>query len=167
MRNARMNRRWLAYGGVGVGLALAAVVAVIAFQSLQVPFANSIDTGTPAAASGCSPTPCADVQGYSLHISNVQIAGNLVKMQVTFRNSSESTHASPEDLRLIDSSRHSSELITGPPGCSTWARHEFHNGEVFGPIYVCFQVGTTASPLTLEWSPDFGFFCCQTDIRIA
>jgi hypothetical protein len=107
------------------------------------------------------------VQGYSLHISNVQISGQLVSMQVTFRNSSASTHASPADLTLIDSSHHASGLITGPPGCSTWARHEFNNGEVFGPIYICFEVSTTASPLTLQWSPDFGFFCCQTGIIIA
>jgi hypothetical protein len=166
-----MNRRRLAYGGVGVGLVVAAVVAVIAFQSLQVPFDSTGNGGsastTPAEASGCSPTPCADVQGYSLHITNVQISGNLVSMQITFRNSSSSTHASPEDLTLVDANRQSSGLITGPPGCSTWERHEFNNGQVFGPIFVCFRVSTSASPLTLRWSPDFGFLCCQTDIVIS
>jgi hypothetical protein len=166
-----MNRRWLAYGGVGAGLAVAAIVAALAFQSLQVPFDNTGNGGsvstTPAEASSCSPTPCADVQGYSLHITNVQITGNLVSMQITFRNSSSSTHASPEDLTLIDANRQSSGLITGPPGCSTWARHEFNNGQVFGPILVCFRVSTSASPLTLRWSPDFGFLCCQTDIVIS
>jgi hypothetical protein len=167
-----VNRRWLAYGGVGAGLVVAAIVAVIAFQSLEVPLqsapAGGGDTSNPSAsASGCSPTPCADVQGYTLHISQVQVTGNLVSMQVIFRNSSDSTHASPEDLRLVDSKHNSSGIITGPPGCSTWDRHEFNNGAVFGPIYVCFRVTSTESPLTLQWSPDFGFFCCQTDILIA
>ena len=162
-----MNRRWVAYGAVGVGLVVAAIVAVIAFQSLEVPFNNTTDTNAPPRASGCSPTPCADVKGYSLHVSNVQISGSLVSMQVTFRNSSASTHASPEDLTLVDANHHASGLITGPPGCSTWARHEFNDGEVFGPIFICFQVSTSRSPLTLQWSPDFGFFCCQTEIVIA
>jgi hypothetical protein len=166
-----VTRRWLAYGGIGAGLVVAAIVAVLAYQSLQVPFDNAGSGGgaasTPAEATGCSPTPCADVQGYLLHISNVQVSGNLVSMQVTFRNSSDSTHASPQDLTLIDSNRHSSGLITGPPGCSTWDRHEFNNGEVFGPIGICFRVSTAAPPLTLRWSPDFGFLCCQTDIVIS
>ena len=166
-----MNRRWLAFGGVSAGLVVAAIVAVMAFQSLEVPFDNTGSSGdagaTPAQASDCSPTPCADVQGYSLHISDVLISGSLVSMQITFRNSSSSTHASPEDLTLVDANRQSSGLITGPTGCSTWARHEFNNGQVFGPIFVCFRVSTTASPLTLRWSPDFGFLCCQTDIVIA
>ncbi len=162
-----MNRRWLAYGGIGAGLVVAGIVAVLAFQSLEVPFANTTDTSAPTPASGCSPTPCADVQGYSLHITNVEISGNLVTMQITFRNSSSSTHASPEDLMLVDANRQSSGLITGPPGCSTWSRHEFNNGQVFGPIFVCFRVSTSASPLTLRWSPDFGFLCCQTDIVIS
>jgi hypothetical protein len=162
-----MNRRWFAYGGVGASLVVAAIVAVIAFQSLEVPFTGTTDTSPPPAASACSPTPCADVQGYSLHVTNVQISGDLVSMQVTFRNSSASTHASPEDLKLVDSNHHSSGLITGPTGCSTWARHEFNDGEVFGPIYICFQVSTSAPPLTLQWSPDFGLFCCQTEIIIA
>ena len=163
-----MNRPWLAYGGIGAGLVVAAIVAVLAFQSLEVPFTSTTDTTSPPPdASGCSPTPCADVQGFSLHITKVEISGNLVSMQITFRNSSSSTHASPEDLTLVDANRQSSGLITGPPGCSTWARHEFNNGQVFGPIFVCFRVSTSAAPLTLRWSPDFGFLCCQTDIVIS
>ena len=166
-----MNHRWLAYGGIGAGLVVAAIVAVLAYQSLLVPFDTKGNGGsastTPAPAAGCSPSPCADVQGYLLLISNVQTSGDLVSMQVTFRNSSDSTHASPQDLSLIDSSSHSSTLVTGPPGCSTWDHHEFNNGQVFGPINICFRVSTTAPPLTLRWSPDFGFFCCQTDIVIS
>jgi hypothetical protein len=42
----------------------------------------------------------------------------------------------------------------------------FNNGQVFRPLDICFRVSTAASPLTLRWSPDFGFFCCQTDIAI-
>ena len=166
-----MNHQWLAYGGIGAGLVVAAIVAVLAYQSLLVPFDTTGNGGgagtTPTQSAGCSPAPCADVQGYLLHISNVQTSGDLVSMQVTFRNSSESTHASPQDLTLIDSNRHSSAIVTGPPGCSTWDRHEFNNGEVFGPIGICFRVSTDAPPLTLRWSPDFGLFCCQTDIVIS
>jgi hypothetical protein len=31
---------------------------------------------------------------------------------------------------------------------------------------VCFEVSTTAPPLVLRWSPDFGF-CCRTDIKLS
>jgi hypothetical protein len=88
-------------------------------------------------------------------------------MQVTFKNSSSATHASPEDLRLIDSTLHSSGLVTDAPGCQTWSRHEFSNGATFGPTNVCFRVTAAAPPLVLRWSPDFGFFCCQSDIKLS
>ena len=152
---------------MGAGLLVAAIVAVAAFQSLEItPQGPTIGTGVPAAGN-CGPTPCADVRGYQLHITNVVMTDNLVSMQVIFRNSSSSTHASPEDLELIDSKQHTSGLVTDSAGCHTWSRHEFANGEVFGPIDVCFRVSTTTAPLTLRWSPDFGLSCCQTDIKIA
>ncbi len=31
---------------------------------------------------------------------------------------------------------------------------------------VCFKAGTSAPPLVLRWSPDFGFVCCRTDIKL-
>lgn len=154
------------YGAAAAGLLVAAIVAVAAFQSMQVPLTGPT-TGNVPVATDCSPTPCADVRGYQLHITNVAVNGNLVSMQLIFRNSSSSTHASPEDLELIDSKRHASGLVTNSPGCNTWPRHEFNNGAVFGPIDVCFRVTTAAPPLTLQWSPDFGLTCCQTDVKIA
>ena len=87
-------------------------------------------------------------------------------MQVKFRNSSPSTHASPEDLALIDTSRHVSGLVTDTPGCNTWTRHEFNNGATFGPINVCFRVYNVARPFIVRWTPDLGIFCCEKDIRL-
>ena len=79
-----------------------------------------------------------------------------MSMQVTFKNSSSATHASPQDLTLIDSKQNSSGLVTDAPGCQTWNRHEFSNGATFGPTNVCFRVSTATPPLVLRWSPDFG-----------
>jgi hypothetical protein len=87
-------------------------------------------------------------------------------MQITFRNSSDSTHAAPADLELIDSQRHSSPASFDLPGCTQWSRHEFSHGATYGPLTVCFRAATTAPPLVLRWSPDFGFVCCQTDIKL-
>jgi hypothetical protein len=141
-------------------------VAIAAFVALQVPFQRPTTSGaTPSV--NCSPAPCANVQGYTLWTSNLKIDGDLVSMQIMFKNSSQSTHASPEDLQLIDSNSHSSGLASGTPGCGTWIRHEFSNGALFGPLNVCFRVSTTAPPLVLRWSPDLGFFCCQTDIKLS
>lgn len=156
-------RRLLTFGAVLAGLLVAAIVALAAFQALHAPQQNA---GNGLAPENCAPGPCADVQGFTLWVTNVQVTGNLVAMSVRFRNSSVATHASPEDLQLIDSSRHASGLVTDSLGCKTWTRHEFNNGATFGPINVCFRVNSSNPPFILHWSPDLGLFCCETDIRI-
>jgi hypothetical protein len=139
--------------------------AIAAFLAMQVSFQGPATNGaTPAV--NCSPAPCANVQGYTLWVSKLTLEGNLVSMQVTFKNSSSATHASPEDLQLTDSKLHTAGLVTDAPGCQTWSRHEFSNGAMFGPLKVCFHVSTTAPPLVLRWSPDLGLFCCRADIKL-
>ena len=158
-----MTKRLLTDAAVFVGLVVAGLVALFAFESLQVPPVTNSTNLTPE---NCSPGPCANVQGFTLWVSNVHIEGDLVTMQVRFRNSSSSTHASPEDLQLIDSSRHSSGLVTGGTDCNTWTRHEFANGAYFGPIDVCFRVTSSDPQFTLHWTPDLGLFCCETDFIV-
>jgi hypothetical protein len=160
-----MRRRLLTTFGVAAGLLLAATVAVVAYLSLKAPF--QVAPITTVTTESCTPRPCANVQGFTLWVSDVRVDSNIVRMQVRFKNSSDSTHASPQDLQLIDGSQHSSGLVTGVAGCNTWTRQEFAGGATFGPIDVCFRVTNTTPPFVLRWSPDFGFFCCQTDIKIA
>jgi CBS-domain-containing membrane protein len=159
-----MIRRLVTLGAVALGLVVAAVAGVTAYQSLHAPLPPSGNSAlTPV---NCSPGPCADVQGYTLWLSEVSVNGDLVSMQVKFQNSSPSTHASPEDLQLIDVSRHASGLVTDAPGCTTWPRHDFNNGATFGPIDVCFRISNAARPFILRWSPDLGLFCCEQDINL-
>jgi hypothetical protein len=163
--NRSPNRRLLGYGVAAAALLLVVAVAIAAFMAMQVSFHGPTTSGaTPAV--NCSPAPCANVQGYTLWVSNLKVDGNLVSMQITYKNSSDATHASPEDLQLIDSKPHSSALITDAPGCQTWSRHEFNNGAIFGPLNVCFRVSTATPPLVLRWSPDLGLICCRTDIKL-
>jgi hypothetical protein len=150
--------------GILAGLAAAIVIAMLAYQSLSVPLNPSSGHLAPE---NCSPGPCANVQGYSLWISNVRVEGTLVRMQVKFQNSSRATHASPEDFTLIDTSRHSSPLVTDSEDCKTWKRHEFNNGALFGPLEICFRVYNATPPFILHWAPDLGAFCCETDIKIS
>jgi hypothetical protein len=157
-------RRLITVGAAALGLLLAGVVGVTAYQSLHAPLPAS--TGTSLAPENCSPGPCADVQGFTLWLSNISVNGDLVTMQVKFQNSSSSTHASPEDIQLIDASRHASGIVTDASGCNTWTRYEFNNGATFGPINVCFRVSTATRPFILRWSPDLGLFCCEKDINI-
>ena len=159
-------KRLLTYGAIGAGLAIVATVAVAAFGSLQVPFVSAPVT-SPVPALGCTPAPCADLQGYTLWVTDLNSQDNVVTMRITFRNSSDSTHAAAADLELIDSQRHTSSPIFAVPGCTLWSRHEFSHGATFGPLTVCFRATTTAPPLVLRWSPDFGFVCCQTDIKLS
>lgn len=155
----------LSYGAVAAALLLVLAVAIAAFLAMQASFLPPKPSGANPALN-CSPAPCADEQGYTLWVANLTVDGALVRMQITFKNSSGSTHSSPEDLQLVDAALHSSALVTDAPGCQTWSRHEFSNGALFGPLNVCFRVSTAAPPLVLRWSPDFGFFCCQDDIKL-
>ena len=160
-----MGRRLLVGSGVIAGLVAAAVIAYGAYTALKSPFLGSPNTGN--VTENCSPGPCANVSGYVLWISNVHLENSVVHMTVKFQNSSSATHASPEDLQLIDADRHSSIPLTDLAGCNTWTRHEFsRSGDTFGPIDICFRVSNPAPPFTLRWSPDEGAFCCETDIRI-
>jgi hypothetical protein len=156
----------LTYGAIAAGLVVVAVVALAAYGSLQAPF-QAPTVSTPVPALGCTPAPCANLQGYTLWVTNLDVQGSLVTMQMTFRNSSDSTHAAPEDLVLIDSRRQTSRPVFDAPTCTRWSRHEFNHGATYGPLVVCFRAGTSAPPLVLRWSPDFGFVCCQTDIKLS
>jgi hypothetical protein len=147
-------------------LVVVALVGLVAYGSLQVPF-QAPAVSSPVPALGCTPAPCADLQGYTLWVTNLDAQSDRVTMQITFRNSSDSTHAAPEDLVLIDSRRQTSRPIFDAPSCTPWSRHEFNRGATYGPLVICFKVGTSAPPLVLRWSPDFGFLCCQTDIKLS
>ncbi len=146
------------------GLVVVLVAGYLAFAALQAP-QQAVRAGV-ASPAACAPAPCTNVQGYTLWVSNVVVQGDLVRMDVKFKNASQSTHASPEDLQLVDAAGHSSPIVTGASACDTWARHEFANGTTFGPIGICFRV-TTPPPFVLRWSPDLGFFCCSADIKIS
>jgi len=161
-----VRRRLLTYGAIAIGLAVVVLVAAAAYGSLQVPF-QAPAASSPVPALGCMPAPCANLHGYSLWVTNLDVKGNLVTMQITFRNSSDSTHAAPEDLVLIDSQRQTSRPIFDAPTCTPWSRYQFNHGATYGPLVVCFRAGTAVPPLVLRWSPDFGFVCCQTDIKLS
>lgn len=161
-----MGKRLLGYGSIAVAVLVVGTVAALAYKSLQVPYQPPAASSPLPAAGGCSPAPCADLRGYTLWVNNLVVTPDLVTMQVTFRNSSNSTHASPEDLMLIDSQHHPSSPIFDATGCTSWSRHEFGHAAIYGPVTLCFRVATTAPPLVLRWSPDFGFVCCQTDIKL-
>ena len=87
-------------------------------------------------------------------------------MSLTFQNSSNSTHADPSEIQLIDAAGHSNNRVTDAPGCTAWPRTEFNNGAKFGPVPECFRPSSTGPPLKLHWEPDFGFLCCETDIAL-
>jgi hypothetical protein len=144
-----------------------AVVAVGLVAALQLANPGSLAAVNGQASSGpCSPAPCLNLQGYTLWVSNVTDDGGVLKMRVKFRNSSNSTHATPEDLTLVDAQHRTSPSVQDPPGCTHWGRTEFNNGASYGPITVCFRPASLESPLTLHWTPDMGFFCCDALLRI-
>jgi hypothetical protein len=146
-----------AAGGV-----LLAILAVVAFIAL----ARGIAPVSEASSLPCSPQPCLDVQDYTMWVSNVRDADGVVRMDVTFRNSSAATHASPEDLQLVDANKQTATAIQNVAGCSHWSRTEFSNGARLGPLTICFRPQSTASPLTVRWTPDLGLICCEANLKI-
>ncbi len=93
-------------------------------------------------------------------------ADGVIRMQATFQNSSSATHADPADLRLLDAQHHSFRFVQDPSGCTHWSRTEFSNGKRYGPVTICYRPDSLAAPLTLEWNPDMGVFCCTGDVKI-
>ena len=160
-----MIRRFLLVGAVVGGLIVAVVIGTAAYQALRAPV-HVTEGGGNLTPENCSPGPCVELKGFTLWISDIKFESDLVRMTVKFRNSSSATHASPEDLQLIDASRHASIPVTDVAGCKTWTRHEFRNGATFGPIDVCFHVTNTTRPYVLHWNPDIGPFCCEASLKI-
>lgn len=157
-------RRLLTALGVIVGLILAALVAGGAYMALKAPLATEPNSNLNP--ENCSPGPCATVEGYTLWVSKVRVRNDIVRMTVKFQNSSQATHASPEDLNLIDSGRRSSIPVSDIAGCKSFPRHEFSGGAVYGPIDLCFRVASSTPPWILHWTPDVGAFCCQKDLTL-
>src|ERR1051326_1838812 len=112
-----MARRALTAIGVVAGLIVAALVAGAAYTALKAPLSTAPNSNLNP--ENCAPGPCANVNGYVLWISNVSVRNDLVHMTVKFQNSSAATHASPDDLQLIDADRRASTPVTGVSGCST------------------------------------------------
>lgn len=159
-----MARRLLTTIGVFAGLIAAALIAGGAYMALKSPLTTQPNSSL--SPENCSPGPCATLNGYTIWISNVRAQNDIVHLTVKFQNSSDATHASPEDLTLIDAGRRSSIPISDSPGCKSFTRHEFSNGAIFGPIDLCFRVSNTTPPFILHWTPDLGAFCCERDITL-
>jgi hypothetical protein len=160
-----MARRLFTLFGVFAGLIVAALVAGGAYMALKAPLSTQPNSNL--APETCTPGPCSSVNGYTIWISNVRVQNDIVRMTVRFENSSAATHASPEDLTLIDASRRSSIPLTDTPaGCKSFTRHEFNGSPIFGPVDICFRVTNPNPPFILQWTPDLGAFCCERDITI-
>src|SRR6266480_7846365 len=159
-----MPRRVLTAIGIAVGLVVAALVAGAAYSALKAPLATTPNSNLNP--DNCAPGPCVNLNGYTLWISNVRVQNDLVHMTVKFQNSSVATHASPEDLQLIDAGRRTSIPIADATGCKSFTRHDFNQGALYGPVDICFRVSNANPPFILHWTPDIGPFCCEKDVTI-
>lgn len=161
MRLSSPRKLWARWALVAAAGTLIAVVGVAAFIAMA---RGVVDSPTKSLA--CTPEPCLDLQDYTLWVSNVAVTDGVVRMSVTFRNSSPATHADPADLELVDANKQSSPSVQDAAGCTHWSRIEFNNGAKLGPLTICFRPASTASPLTLRWGPDLGLICCSADLKI-
>jgi hypothetical protein len=148
------------FGAGGASLALLGTLAFIALAQGVAP------GGSVVKSLACSPQPCLDVRDYTMWVSNVTVDAQIFRMNVTFRNSSPATHASREDLQLVDAEKQLSPAVQDAPGCTRRSRTELNNGAKLGPLTICFRPASTASPLTLRWTPDMGMICCEADLKV-
>ncbi|MEO6797089.1 MAG: hypothetical protein ABI401_13050 [Candidatus Dormibacter sp.] len=158
------SRRWARIGILGIGAVVLVSLGAVAFSALGSQSSGTF--GTAATPQPCSPQPCLRLQNYTMWVSNINESDGIIRMQVDFRNSSSATHADPADLRLIDAQHHSFRFTQDPAGCTHWSRTEFANGARYGPVTICYRPDSLAAPLTLEWNPDMGMFCCTADLKI-
>lgn len=159
-----MARRLFTFLAALAGLVVAALIAGGAYMALKAPLTTQPNSNLQP--ENCTPGPCRNISGFTIWISNVKIANDVVHMTVKFRNSSTATHVSPEDLTLIDSGRRQSIPISDASGCKTFVRHDFDGGAYFGPLDLCFRVSNATPPFILHWTPYIADFCCQEDITI-
>ena len=153
-------------GVIVLFVAVLAVVAVAAFQSEVAPLTRGSGGSTPAPAPACSPQPCASIQGYDVWVADVQVTTGSVRMTVSFRNASSSTHADPSDFVLVEANGRADKPAYNSSTCPHWPRTEFANGARRGPFPLCFQPANVAAPLHLRWEPDFGFSAVSAEIRL-
>jgi hypothetical protein len=106
---------WQRAALVALGAVVLAGVGVVAFEQLT---GEKLGLAPQGQSSTCSPQPCLNLQNYTLWVSNVTESEGIVRMQITFRNASDSTHAAPEDLQLIDNHHQSSTSVQDPSGCT-------------------------------------------------
>jgi hypothetical protein len=158
-------RRLASRGLFGAFLLLLVVLAFLIFRSAYAPRpGDGTGASTPSPAASCSPAPCADLQGYQVWITVLPPQDGTVELVVNFQNSSDSTHADPSDFSLVDSSGRSVKPVYDTSDCPHWPRTEFNHGARRGPFRLCFKPSSIGAPLKVHWAPDFGFFCCDTDI---
>lgn len=108
-------------------------------------------------ATSCSPRPCADAGGYTMHVTSVERGDGIVRLQVSFRVDGRShMHAQPADFTLKEGGRTYHPYFDAGAGCAEWPRTQIADRASLGPRAVCFEPGSTAGRLTLNWNPDLG-----------
>src|SRR5260370_42257652 len=132
-----MSSRLLRYGAISAAALVVLTLAVLAHRSLQLPSQAPPVASPLPAAGGCTPAPCADLRGYTLWVSNLDVKPDLVTMQITFRNASNSSHAAPEDFVLIDAERQMLPAVFDATACTSRSRHDLCHGPASLPVTTC------------------------------
>lgn len=148
-------------GLVGIGICGSVALLAVSHASAPTLHGGSVTT----AVSGCSPQPCADVGGFTVHVDSVQwnyVPAGLFKPEpgnqfarvtVRFENAAPNEkHADPFQFVLRDQQGVKHAVTFAGDG---WSAVNLSPGGRFGPRSIDFQVtsGTTAG--TLVWTPDF------------
>lgn len=144
---------------------LLAIAGAVAWLQLAAQRQSSAGSAT------CSPAPCADAGGYTMHVDRAWSSGGLLHLQVSFTvQGRRNMHAVPDDFRLGTGSSSERPWFDAGAGCPQWPSTSIPDGGRLGPRPLCFRDRSNAPPFTLNWNPDLGiseYFSSGYDVRIA
>jgi len=146
---------------VGIGLCGPVVLLAGSHASSPTGYATSVTR----AVSNCSPQPCADADGFKVHVDSVEWnyvppalfqpePGNqFARITVRFQNSAPTEkHADPFQFVLKDQQGVKHAAAVAGDG---WSGVNLSPGGRFGPRSIDFQVTKGTEAGTLVWTPDF------------
>lgn len=155
------------------------VIGIIALAALG----NSLGgrtSGSNSPGTGCSPKPCANANGVTVSVSNLnrnaplgglfippEKGNHLVLMEMTMHNGSSAKQtAGPFNFKLRDAAGLEHDVtFSDAPGCVLWQPVDLTPGATLGPKPLCFQAfGDPNGRLTLLWSA--GLFSATEEVPL-
>lgn len=161
-------------GRLLVVLALGLVMVAVFLIAGRTGSLQGIRTQLPFAQGSCAPSPCVAPQGFEADVSNIQVASDLVTLDLTLRNKTVGgleavsyRHTSPADFQLSGTDGVDRAPLFNAD-CPDWGEARVNRGQSAGPLRLCFQPPREGlAGAVLLWNPDVGIFSYRVSMQLA